>query len=79
MEFTKEQIIALNSFLVEIFAFTLEQTAAVDQQLPMTQVISESIPDRCAELGSAADQIFYRLLRVYPDMTSIYADRIEKK
>ena len=55
MDLTNEQMENLKSFLLETFAFTDEQTAAMDQQIPMTQEIFESILERCNELGSAAD------------------------
>lgn len=52
MKLTKEQITNLKSFLIETFVFTEEQSAAMDQQIPMTQEIFESIVKRCNELGS---------------------------
>ena len=79
MELTKEQMKNLNCFLIETFAFTEEQKDAIDQQIPMTQEIFDSIIDRCNELGSVADPIFFRLLRQYPDFTDVYGGRIAKE
>ena len=45
----------------------------------MTQEVFESILERCNELGSAADKIFYRLLRDYPDLTDVYGQKLEKE
>lgn len=52
MEFNKEQMENLSSFLIETFAFTNEQTDAIDQQIPMKQELFESIIERCNELIS---------------------------
>ena len=79
MELTKEQMENLKSFLLETFAFTEEQNDAMDKQIPMTQKLFESILERCNELGSAADKIFYRLLRDYPDLTDVYGQKLEKE
>ena len=59
------------------FEFTDEQLAAIDYQIPMTQEIYDSILDRCMELGTAADDLFYRMLLEYPDFLSVYAQKIE--
>lgn len=45
----------------------------------MTQEIFESILERCNELGSSSDKIFYRLLRDYPDLTDVYGQKLEKE
>lgn len=66
-------------FLVETFEFSDEQLAAIDCQIPMTQKLYDSILDRCMEIGSDSDRIFYRLLLEYPDFLSVYADRIERE
>ena len=79
MELTREQMENLKSFLLETFAFTEEQNDAMDKQIPMTQEIFESIVERCNELGSAADKIFYRIIMEYPDMTDIYGGKIAKE
>lgn len=79
MEFNKEQMENLSSFLIETFAFTSEQTDAIDQQIPMTQELFESIIERCNELGSIADKTFYRLLDEYPDLTEVYGNKIERE
>ena len=79
MELTKEQMENLKSFLLETFAFTEEQNDAMDKQIPMTQELFESIIERCNELGSDADKIFYRLLKEYPDLTGVYGAKIEKE
>lgn len=79
MKLTKEQIENVKSFLLETFAFNEEQLAAIDEQIPMTQEIFESILERCNELGSASDKIFYRLLRDYPDLTDVYGQKLEKE
>ncbi len=79
MKLTKEQIENVKSFLLETFAFNEEQLAAIDGLIPMTQEVFESILERCNELGSAADKIFYRLLRDYPDLTDVYGQKLEKE
>lgn len=66
-------------FLVETFEFSDEQLASIDCQIPMTQKIYDSILDRCMEIGSGADRVFYRMLLKYPDFLSVYADRIEQE
>ena len=60
----------LCKFFIEIFELTDEQLAAIDYQIPMTQEIYDSVLDRCMELGTAADDLFYRMLREYPDFMS---------
>lgn len=67
----------LCKFFIEIFEFTDEQLAAIDYQIPMTQEIYDSVLDRCMELGTAADDLFYRMLLEYPDFLSVYAQKIE--
>lgn len=67
----------LCKFFIEIFEFTDEQLAAIDYQIPMTQEIYNSVLDRCMELGTAADDLFNRMLLEYPDFMSVYAQRIE--
>ena len=66
-------------FLVETFEFSDEQLAAIDCQIPMIQKLYDSILDRCMEIGSGADRIFYRMLLEYPDFLSVYANRIEQE
>ena len=56
----------LCKFFIEIFEFTDKQLAAIDYQIPMTQEIYDSVLDRCMELGTAADDLFYRMLLEYP-------------
>ena len=67
----------LYNLLIETFEFTDEQLAAIDYQIPMTQEIYDSFLDRCMELGTAADDLFYRMLLEYPDFLSVYAQKIE--
>lgn len=67
----------LCKFFIEIFEFTDEQLAAIDYQIPMTQEIYNSVLDRCMEPGTAADDLFNRMLLEYPDFMSVYAQRIE--
>ena len=67
----------LCKFFIEIFEFTDEQLVAIDCQIPMTQEIYDSILDRCMELGTAADDLFNRMLLEYPDFMSVYAQKIE--
>ena len=65
------------NFLIETFEFTDEQLAAIDYQIPMTQEIYDSVLDRCMELGTAADDLFNRMLLEYPDFMFVYAQKIE--
>ena len=65
------------NILIETFEFTDEELAAIDCQIPMTQEIYDSILDRCMELGTAADDLFNRMLLEYSDFLSVYAQKIE--
>lgn len=56
------------AFLVEIFEFTDKQLEAIDYQTQMTQTIYNSILNRCTELGSDANPLFFRMLREYSDL-----------
>lgn len=67
----------LCKFFIETFEFSDEQLAAIDYQIPMTQEIYNSVLDRCMELGTVADDLFYRMLLEYPDFLSVYAQKIE--
>lgn len=67
----------LYNLLIETFEFTDEQLTAIDYQIPMTQEIYDSVLDRCMELGTDADDLFYRMLLEYPDFLSVYAQKIE--
>ena len=66
-------------FLIETFEFSDEQLEAIDCQIPMTQKLYDSILDRCMEIGTGAERIFYRMLLEYPDFLSVYANRIEQE
>lgn len=79
MNFTEKELKNFWSFLVETFEFSEEQTAAIDKQIPMTQELYDSILDRCNEIGSDVDNLFFRMLIEYPDFMSNYADRLEKE
>lgn len=79
LKMTKEEIANIRHFLVETFAFTDEQSAAIDKQIPMTQELFESILERCNELGTDTDKLFYRLLIEYPDLTEVYGKKIEQE
>lgn len=76
---TKEEMDNIRRFLVETFAFTDEQSAAIDKQIPMTQELFESILERCNELGTDTDRLFYSLIIEYPDLTEIYGEKIEQQ
>ena len=79
MDLTNEQMENLKSFLLETFAFTDEQTAAMDQQIPMTQEIFESILERCNELGSAADKTFIGSLKNIRILLTFMGRNLKKK
>ena len=76
MEFTERELKRFWSFLVETFEFTEEQNDAIDHQIPMTQELFDSIIDRCNELGSDIEPLFFRMLDEYPEFMDVYADRI---
>ena len=76
MEFTEKELKGFWSFLVETFEFTEEQNDAIDHQIPMTQELFDSIMDRCMELGSDVDGLFFRLMKEYEEFSNVYADRI---
>ena len=73
---TEKELKNFWSFLVETFEFTEEQNAAIDYQIPMTQEMYDSILDRCEEIGRDADRLFYKMLKEYPDLMSVRADKI---
>ena len=76
MEFTEKELKNFWCFLVETFEFDEEQTAAIDKQIPMTQELYNSIMDKCMEIGSEVDPLFYRMLDEYKDFMGVYADKI---
>ena len=79
-KFSNQELQGLKSFLVEIFEFTGEQLAAIDHQGPdMTQDMFDSILDRCEELGKDADNLFFRMLKEYPQFTEVRAERIQSE
>lgn len=45
----------------------------------MTQEIYDSILDRCTEIGSDADELFFRMLSEYPEFMCDYADELLKE
>ena len=76
MKFTEKELKGIWSFLVETFEFTDEQNDAIDHQIPMTQELFNSIIDRCNELGSDTDALFFRMLDEYKEFANVYADKI---
>ena len=79
MNFTEKELKNFWSFLVETFEFTEEQNAAIDHQIEMTQEIYDSILDKCNEIGSDIEPLFFRMLTEYPEFMSNYADKMEKE
>ena len=79
MGLTNDELKKMMSFLIETFEFTEEQTAAIDHQIPMTQEMFDSIVDRCAELGSCTENLFFRMMDEYPEFVEIQAKRIEEE
>lgn len=77
MEFTDKELKNLWSFIVESMEFTDEQNAAIEHVIPMTQEIYDSILDKCNEIGSDVNPLFYRMLEEYPDFMCAYADKID--
>lgn len=77
--FTKKELKVLWSFLVETFTLNEDENAAVCHQIPMTQEIYDSILDKCDEIGSELDKLFYSMLKEYPDYMVVRAARIEEK
>lgn len=65
--------------MVEVFGLTEEQNLAIDRQIPMTQEIYDSILDRCTEIGSDAEELFFRMLSEYPEFMCNYADELLKE
>lgn len=64
---------------MEVFGLTEEQNLAIDRQIPMTQEIYDSILDRCTEIGSDAEELFFRMLSEYPEFMCNYADELLKE
>lgn len=79
MEFTEKEFKNLWSFIVESMEFTDEENAAIEHVIPMTQELFNSIIDKCNEIGSDVDPLFYRMLDEYKDFMCVYADKIEKE
>lgn len=77
MNFTDKELKNLWSFIVESMELTDEENAAIEHVIPMTQELYDSILDKCNEIGSDVDNLFFRMLREYPDFMSNYADRLE--
>lgn len=77
--FTEQELKGINNFLVEVFGLTEEQNLAIDRQIPMTQEIYDSILDRCTEIGSDAEELFFRMLSEYPEFMCNYADELLKE
>ena len=75
----KENLHGLEYFFTETFGFTDEQTAAIEKEIPMTQELYDSILDRCGQLGSGADRVFYRLLAEYSDFMVQYAEKLQQE
>lgn len=79
MDFTKEELKKFWCFLVETFEFDDEQNKAIENVIPMTQELYDSILDKCMEVGSDLDHLFFRMLDEYPDFLDNYAEKIEKE
>lgn len=79
MELTKKELKKFWSFLVETFEFTEEQSDAIHHFIPMTQELFDSIINRCNEIGSDANDIFFKMLDEYPDFLCVHADKIEEE
>ena len=77
--FTEQELKGINNFLVEVFGLTEEQNLAIDRQIPMTQEIYDSILDRCTEIGSDAEELFFRMLSEYQEFMCNYADELLKE
>lgn len=58
---------AFCSSLVETFEFTYVQLELLYYQIPMTQEIYNSILDCCMDMGSIADDLFYRFSSKYSE------------
>lgn len=79
MEFTEKEFKNLWSFIVESMEFTDEENAAIEHVIPMTQELFNSIIDKCNEIGSDVDPLFYRMLDEYKDFMCVYADKIDEE
>lgn len=79
MDFTEDELKRFWCFLVEAFEFDEEQSKAIENIIPMTQELYDSILDKCNEVGSDLDHLFYRMLDEYPDFMCNYADKIEQE
>ena len=79
MDFTEKELKNLWSFIVESMEFTDEENSAIEHVIPMTQELFNSIIDKCNEIGSDVDPLFYRMLDEHKDFMCVYADKIEKE
>lgn len=75
-EFSEQELKRVWSFLVETFELTEEQLAAVDHQVPMSQELFDSILDKCEEVGSDMDRLFFCMQKEFPEFLNGRADRI---
>lgn len=76
MEITETGLKNMWSFIVEAMVFSDEENDAIEHVVPMTQELYNSIMDKCMEIGSDVDLLFYRLLTEYQDFMSVYADKM---
>ncbi len=76
MEFTEKELRGIWSFIVESMEFTDKENAAIEHVIPMTQELFDNIMDKCMEIGSDVDPLFFRLMKEYEEFASVYADRI---
>lgn len=76
MEYTEKQFENLWSFIVEAMEFTDEENSVIEHVIPMTQELFDSIMDKCMEIGSDVEPLFFRLMKEYEEFSDVYADKI---
>ena len=77
-DFTEKELNVFWQFLTETFKLNETQLAAVDRQIAMSQELFDQIIDKCEEVGSDLDGLFFRMLREYPEFMVVRAEQIEK-
>lgn len=78
-ELTEKETRGMKSFIIEALAFSEEQNYSINGLIPMTQEMFDSIVERCTEIGSDADYLFFRMLEQYPDFMEERAKKIEEE
>ena len=64
-------------FLDLTFCLSVEELKAVDHMIPMTEILFESIVEKCGVVG--ADFFFQEFILEYPEFLKKYGQKIEQE